>query len=169
MAPLTRSRCDPGTDVPNDLMVEYYTQRASAGLIISEGTQISDEGSGWANAPSIYTAEHVAGWKKVVDSVHAKGGKIFLQLWHMGRQAHLSFHPTTNDIVSASAIAIRQGTNGASKARNTKGESVDWEVPRALSVDEIKATVGDFVKSTKLAKEARFDGVGTSCSQWLPY
>lgn len=154
LAPMTRARCDPGTDIPNDVMVEYYTQRASAGLLITEGTQISEEATGWPNAPSIYTAEHVAGWKKVTDSVHAKGSKIFLQLWHLGRQSHSSFHPTTNDIVSASAIAIANGT-----ARTKNGESVAWEVPRALSVDEIKVTVGDYVKSARLAQEAGFDGV----------
>jgi N-ethylmaleimide reductase len=155
LAPMTRGRCDPGTDIPNDVMVEYYTQRASAGLLITEGTQISEEGTGWANAPSIYTAEHVAGWKKVVDSVHAKkGSKIFLQLWHLGRQSHSSFHPTTNDIVSASAIAISHGT-----ARSKTGESVAWQVPRALSVDEIQVTVGDYARAARLAKEAGFDGV----------
>lgn len=158
LAPMTRARCDPGTDIPNDLMVEYYTQRATAGLLVTEGTQISEDGVGWANAPSIMTDEHVAGWTKVTDSVHAKvggGAKIFLQLWHLGRQSHSSFHPTRNDIVSASAIAISNG----STARTNKGESAEWEVPRALSVDEIKTTVGDYVKSAQLAKRAGFDGV----------
>jgi N-ethylmaleimide reductase len=155
LAPMTRARCDPGTDVPNEIMVEYYTQRASAGLLITEGTQISQEAMGWANAPSITTEQHVNAWKKVVDAVHDKGGKIFLQLWHLGRQSHSSFHPTTNDIVSASAIRISNG----STARNKNGESVAWEVPRALTVDEIKVTVNDYVQAARLAKQAGFDGV----------
>ncbi len=93
LAPMTRGRCTPTEDpfdpictIPNDLMVEHYTQRASAGLIITEATAISELGAGWRNAPHIRTAEHVAGWKKVTDSVHGKGGLIYLQLWHMGRQ-----------------------------------------------------------------------------------
>jgi N-ethylmaleimide reductase len=155
LAPMTRARCDPGTDVPNEIMVEYYTQRASAGLLITEGTQISQEAMGWANAPSITTEQHVNAWKKVVDAVHDKGGKIFLQLWHLGRQSHSSFHPTTNDIVSASAIRISNG----STARNKNGESVAWEVPRALTVDEIKVTVNDYVQAARRAKQAGFDGV----------
>jgi hypothetical protein len=92
LAPMTRARCtptedplDPANTNPNDLMVEYYTQRASGGLIISEATAISELGSGWLNAPHIRTADNVAGWKKVVDSVHAAGGLMYLQLWHMGR------------------------------------------------------------------------------------
>ncbi|KAL9178350.1 hypothetical protein ACHAXT_001778 [Thalassiosira profunda] len=154
MAPMTCARCDPGTDMPNDVMKEYYTQRASAGLIITEGTQISEEGKGWANAPCITTDEHVQAWTKVTDSVHAKGGKIFLQLWHLGRQSHSSFHPKTNDIVSASAIAVPSGT-----ARDANGQSAEWEVPRPLSIDGIKSTVQDYVKAARLSKEAGFDGV----------
>lgn len=92
LAPMTRARCtptqdplDPANTNPNDLMVEYYTQRASCGLIVSEATAISELGSGWLNAPHIRTADNVAGWKKVVDSVHAADGIIYLQLWHLGR------------------------------------------------------------------------------------
>ena len=88
MAPLTRGRSNYPDANPNDLMVEYYRQRASAGLIISEATAISAEGRGWPNGPGIWTDEHVAGWKKVTDAVHAEGGAIVLQLWHMGRTVH---------------------------------------------------------------------------------
>jgi N-ethylmaleimide reductase len=156
LAPLTRARCDPGLNSTqaNDLMKEYYTQRASAGLIITEATAISEEGYGWLNAPMISTEEHAASWKPIVDAVHEKGGKIFLQLWHLGRQAHSSFHPSTNDIVSASAIPMKSGN-----AKNNKGENVEWETPRALTIPQIKDTVQDYVKAARLCKQAGFDGV----------
>jgi len=140
--------------MPNDMMVEYYTQRASAGLVITEATAISEEAFGWANAPMISTPEHAAAWKKVTDAVHAKGGKIFLQLWHLGRQSHSSFHPSTNDTVSASAIKITSG-----HAKNSKNENVEHETPRALTIPQIATTVQDYVKATRLSKEAGFDGV----------
>mmetsp|Transcript_19675 Transcript_19675/g.48094 ORF Transcript_19675/g.48094 Transcript_19675/m.48094 type:complete len:387 (-) Transcript_19675:348-1508(-) len=161
LAPLTRARCTPQKDpldmkntIPNELMEEYYEQRATAGLVITEATAISEMGSGWLNAPHMRNEEHVAAWKKVVDRVHKKGGKIFLQLWHMGRQAHSSFHPTTNDIVSASAIKI-----GSGNAKNNKGENVEWETPRALTTEEVESTVQDFKAAAALAKKAGFDGV----------
>lgn len=154
MAPLTRGRCDDGSVEPNDLMKEYYTQRASAGLIIVEATAISEEGYGWRNAPMIATEENAANWKKVTDSVHEKGSKIYLQLWHMGRQSHSSFHPSTGDIVSASDIPVGSGT-----ARNAKGESVEWETPRPLTVEQINSTVQDYVKAARLSKQAGFDGI----------
>ena len=160
MAPMTRGRCTPTEDPldmantnPNDLMVEYYAQRASAGLIITEATAISELGSGWLNAPHIQTKENVEGWKRVTDAVHEKGGVIYLQLWHMGRQSHSSYHPSTNDIVSASAVKL----NG--QAKNIHGENVEPETPRALTVEEIKETVQDYVNGARLAKEAGFDGV----------
>lgn len=134
-------------------MVEYYAQRASAGLLITEATGISEEGSGWLNAPRIYTSTHVAGWKKVVDRVHEKNGKIYAQLWHMGRQSHSSFHPSTNRTVSASAIPMT-GT-----VKTIQGENVEGEVPHPLTIDEIQSTIQDFVHAAKLAKEAGFDGV----------
>jgi N-ethylmaleimide reductase len=93
MAPMTRNRAGPG-EVPGPLAVAYYTQRASAGLIVTEGTQISQQGQGYPGTPGIFTAEQIAGWKRVTESVHAAGGRIFLQLWHVGRISHPSLQPS---------------------------------------------------------------------------
>lgn len=139
---------------PNDLMVEYYTQRASGGLLITEATAISEAGCGWRNAPHIRTQENVEGWKKVVDSVHAKEGVIFMQLWHMGRQSHSSHHPSTNKTFAPSPIAMSNG-----KVKTVNSEEADPEVPSELTVDEIKATIEDYVNAAKLAKQAGFDGI----------
>jgi len=122
--------------------------------LIAEATAISEEGYGWCNAPMISTEENAANWKKVTDSVHDKGGKIYIQLWHMGRQAHSSFHPSTGDIVSASAIPV-----GSGMTKNNKGENVEYETPRALTVEQIKETVQDYVKAARLSKTAGFDGI----------
>jgi N-ethylmaleimide reductase len=135
-------------------MVEYYSQRASGNLLITEATAISEAGSGWRNAPHIRFPENVEGWKKVVDAVHAKEGIIFLQLWHMGRQAHSSHHPSTNKAFAPSPIAISGAT-----VRTINGEDAEAEVPSELTVDEIKATIADYVNAAKLAKEAGFDGI----------
>jgi N-ethylmaleimide reductase len=135
-------------------MADYYEQRASAGLIITEATAISEEGYGWRNAPEIRTAEQVAAWKKITDRVHAKGGKMYLQLWHMGRQAHSSFHPSTKKTFSASNIPMTGG-----KMKTADKQEVDPEVPHALTVEEIKKTVDDFAEAAKKSKEAGFDGV----------
>jgi N-ethylmaleimide reductase len=154
MGPMTRARCDPGTDIPNDLMVQHYTQRATAGLIITEGTQISEQAIGWKDAPSIFRQEHVDAWKKVTSSVHESGGKIFLQLWHLGRQSHSSFHPSTGEIVSASDLPVPSGT-----ARDANGEHVPYEAPRPLTLEEIRTTVQDYANAARKSKEAGFDGV----------
>jgi N-ethylmaleimide reductase len=161
MAPMTRARCDVTEDpfdiknsLPNDLMVEYYSQRASAGLIITEGTQISELATGWMCAPKINTEEHVNAWKRVVDAVHEKGGLIYCQLWHLGRQSHSSFHPATNKIVSASDVKLESG-----QAKHISGGHADHEVPTPLTTEEIKETVQDFVNAARYAKEAGFDGV----------
>ena len=135
-------------------MVEYYGQRATAGLVITEATAISEAGCGWLNAAHIRTPEQVAGWKKVTDRVHANGSVIYLQLWHMGRQCHSSFHPSTGKCFAPSAIAISSG-----EARTITGENVPHETPSALTVEEIKETIQDYVKACLLAKEAGFDGV----------
>jgi len=154
LAPLTRGRSDPVTRVPTEINEIYYEQRAGAGLIITEATAVSDQGHGWYGAPALYNEEQAAGWKKVVDRVHAKDGKIFLQLWHMGRQGHSSFS-AKGELVSASAIPLP----GSGMTKNNKGEAVPYETPRALRTDEIAGVVESYRKSAELAKAVGFDGV----------
>jgi len=151
LAPLTRARTP--NRIPNELNVLYYTQRASAGLVITEATGISEMGYGWGEAAAIYNDEQAAGWKNVVDSVHEAGGLIYLQLWHMGRQSHSSYHES-KDIVSASAIAVGEG-----QATALDGSKHDYEVPRALTIAEIKATVQDYKAAAQRCLDAGFDGV----------
>jgi len=139
--------------LPNELMAEYYEQRASGGLIISEATAISEAASGWLNAPHLRGPEHVEAWKKVTDRVHAAGGLIYVQLWHMGRQAHSSFHPSTGVTFAPSAIRFD------GDVKTNKMENVPGEVPHAMTVEEIQETIIDYVIASKLAKEAGFDGV----------
>ncbi len=149
MAPLTRGRADRDA-VPTEIMVEYYTQRASAGLIISEATGISREGLGWPFAPGLWTDAQVAAWKPVTDSVHAAGGRIVAQLWHMGRQGHSSVYETQP--VSSSATA----TEG--QAHTFEGKK-DFEVARPLETNEIPRLLNDYELATKNALAAGFDGV----------
>ncbi|RKE47522.1 MULTISPECIES: alkene reductase [unclassified Sphingomonas] len=149
MAPLTRGRADRDA-VPSDIMVEYYTQRASAGLIISEATGISREGLGWPFAPGLWTDAQVAAWKPVTDSVHTAGGRIVAQLWHMGRQGHSSVYETQP--VSSSATA----TEG--QAHTFEGKK-DFEVARPLDTNEIPRLLADYELATKNALAAGFDGV----------
>lgn len=150
MAPLTRGRAGE-TRIPNDLMVEYYAQRADAGLIITEATAISPLGYGWAGAPAIYTERMVDGWKKVTEAVHKRGGKIVLQLWHMGRLSHPVFH---DGILPVAPSAITpQG-----RTRDGTG-SKPYVTPRALEADELPGIVEEFVKATRRALDAGFDGV----------
>lgn len=159
MAPLTRGKSDPITRVPNDFVKEYYSQRASAGLIIAEATAISDQAFGWYAAPALYNAEQRDAWASVVGVVHENGGKIFLQLWHMGRQSHSSFHEVRR-IVAPSAIGISgacqickissrfhvQFANSnpssivsfAGQVYNSENVKVDYEVPEALTVETSK-------------------------------
>ena len=152
MAPLTRGRADEGS-IPNEMMAEYYGQRAGAGLIISEATHISPQGRGWVGAPGIHNDEQVRGWQRVTDAVHAKGGRIFLQLWHMGRASHPDFHEGGALPVAPSAIAISND-----HIHTPQGKKA-YEVPRALETDEISGIVQDYAKAATLAKEAGFDGV----------
>jgi len=153
LAPLTRARAGPSR-IPNELMVTYYEQRANAGLLIAEATAVSEQGYGWLGAPGIYTEEQANAWKPVVDAVHAKGAKFFLQLWHMGRQGHPSFSPA-NETVAASAIGIQ----GEVFTRDANGERVKYETPRALETSEIPALIQSYKDAAKLAKLAGFDGV----------
>lgn len=152
MAPLTRMRSEPG-DVPGDLMVEYYTQRASeGGLIISEATPVSIRGNGYAGAPGIYADSQIAGWRRVTDAVHAKGGRIFMQLWHVGRQSHTDLQPGGEPPVAPSAIA-------AEGHAYTKQGDVPFSMPRALALHEIPAIVEEFRLGAERALRAGFDGV----------
>ena len=110
MAPLTRNRASHDNDAPNDLNVEYYRQRAGAGLIITEGTQISRQGQGYIWTPGIYSQAQIAGWKRVTDAVHERGGRIFAQLWHVGRVSHVSLQPDQGAPVAPSAITAATKT-----------------------------------------------------------
>lgn len=150
MAPLTRGRAGPGF-VPNELAVEYYRQRADAGLIISEATGISQEGLGWPSAPGLWTDAQVEGWKPVTDAVHAAGGRIVAQLWHMGRLVHSVFNDGKPP-VSASA------TKGEGRAHTPVGR-LDLEEARPLRLDEIPRVIADYAKAAENAKRAGFDGV----------
>jgi N-ethylmaleimide reductase len=152
MAPLTRNRAKPDGDVPYELHAEYYAQSASAGLIISEGTQISTEGKGYIQTPGIYSAEQVAGWTKVTKAVHQAGGRMFAQLWHVGRISHVSLLPNGQAPVAPSPITAKSQIFAASGF-------VDVSAPRALETDEIASVVDDYRKAAKNAREAGFDGV----------
>lgn len=151
MAPLTRGRSTQPGSIPNDMMVEYYRQRAGAGLIISEATGISVEGLGWPAAPGIWSDEQVEGWKPVTKAVHDAGGQIVLQLWHMGRLVHPDFLGG-NPPVSASA------TCAPGHAHTFKGRQ-DYQPARKLPADEIARVVADYRKAGENAKAAGFDGV----------
>ncbi|MDX5420573.1 MAG: alkene reductase [Hymenobacteraceae bacterium] len=151
MAPMTRSRAANEGNVPNDLMVTYYTQRAGAGLIIAEGSQISKQAVGYINTPGMYSQEQVAGWRKITDAVHAEGGKIFAQLWHVGRMSHPDFHNGEYP-VAPSAI------NPNAQAYTPQGFK-NTVTPRALTIPEIKQIVQDYKAAAKNAMDAGFDGV----------
>lgn len=151
LAPLTRGRAGEFR-IPNELMAEYYEQRSTAGLLITEATTISAEANGWVDSPGIYTNEMVEGWKTVTERVHQQGSQIVLQLWHMGRASHSDFHNGELPL-SASAIKI----NGDS-IHTPKGKK-EYEVPRAMTLDDIKRTVEDYRKAAENAKIAGFDGV----------
>lgn len=151
LAPLTRGRAGESR-VPNDLMVEYYRQRSSAGLVITEATVVSAQGNGWVNSPGIYTDEMAEGWKNVVNAVHEQDSQIVLQLWHCGRASHSDFHDGELP-VSASAVKLEGDEIHTPKGKKT------YEVPRPLTLDEIKTTVADYKKAAERAKAAGFDGV----------
>lgn len=162
MPPMTRSRAGTG-EVPTALMAEYYGQRASAGLLISEGTPVSEQGRGYAWTPGIYTKEQIEGWKIVTDAVHHNGGRIFAQLWHVGRVSHPVFQPDHGSPVAPSAI-LAEGVKvflakDGSDAVTGNGEMIQHAMPRELSIPEIKQIVNDFAQAAKNAMEAGFDGV----------
>ncbi|MBA3003434.1 MAG: alkene reductase [Desulfurivibrio sp.] len=151
MAPMTRSRAG-AERVANELMAEHYFQRSSAGLLITEATVVSPQGIGWHDTPGIYTEEMVAGWRKITDTIKPTGAHMFLQLWHCGRASHSDFHDGELP-VSASAVQL----NGDSI--HTPLGKKPYEIPRALTVAEIKATVEDFRRAAINAKAAGFSGV----------
>src|SRR6201991_2629367 len=151
MAPMTRSRAKlDGT--PGELAAEYYGQRASVGLIVTEGTQPSDDGQGYLATPGIYLPAHVAGWKKVMSAVHDKGGRIFIQIMHAGRMSHPDNTPHHRQPVAPSAIAP-----GAQMFTATGLK--DIPAPRALTGEEVRQTVADLRRSARAAVEAGADGV----------
>ncbi len=149
MAPLTRGRSTRG-HVPTPIMADYYSQRAGAGLIITEATGISQEGLGWPYAPGLWTDEQVEAWKPVIAAVHAAGGRIVAQLWHMGRQVHSSVIGTQP--VSSSA------TRTAGQAHTYEGKQ-EFEIARPLDIDEIPRVIDDYARATRNALAAGFDGV----------
>ncbi|MDF7809783.1 alkene reductase [Hymenobacter sp. YC55] len=151
MAPMTR--CRALGNVPNALMAEYYAQRASIGLIITEGTSPSPNGLGYARMPGLFNAEHVAGWKLTTDAVHAKGGRIFVQIMHSGRIGHALNLPEGAEAVGPSAVAA------AGQMWTDQQQMQDHPTPRALTTEEVRATIQEFVHGAKLAVEAGFDGV----------
>ena len=150
MAPLTRCRAEAGR-APGNLIADYYSQRAGAGLIVSEATSVSPMGVGYPNTPGIWSAEQVQGWKKVTDAVHAKGGKIVMQLWHVGRISD----PVYLDGQLPVAPSAIKPAGHVSLLRPMK----DYETPRALETDEIKSIVEAYRKGAENAREAGFDGV----------
>ncbi|WP_028377656.1 alkene reductase [Leeuwenhoekiella sp. MAR_2009_132] len=151
MAPMTRSRADNPGNVPTDIHVKYYTQRAGAGLIITEGSQVSKRAVGYIHTAGIHTEEQIEGWKKVVDAVHAEDGKIFIQLWHVGRMSHPDFHngdkPLAPSAVNPNAQAY------------TQDGFKDTVAPKEMTLAEIEETQQEFVDAAKNALEAGFDGV----------
>ncbi|MBO0360125.1 alkene reductase [Hymenobacter sp. BT186] len=151
MAPMTRSRANNDGNVPTDSTVTYYEQRASAGLIITEGSQVSPQGVGYISTPGIYSEEQVAGWKKVTDAVHAAGGRIFIQLWHVGAISHPFFH---NGELPVAPSAVQP--TGVKAFTGSGMEEIP--TPRALETNEVKAVVEDFRKAAENAKKAGFDG-----------
>ena len=152
MAPLTRMRTPHSNGVPNDLMRDYYVQRASAGLIITEGTFVSEQAQGWYGAPGVYTAEQAAGWQIVTDAVHKAGGLIFVQLWHQGSVSHRTFFADGRLPLGPSAVNPEQ-------LIHVEGAKVPSETPREMSLDDIRQAVQDFRHAAQVARDAGFDGV----------
>ena len=151
MAPLTRNRAVAGM-VPSPLAIEYYGQRASAGLLITEASQVSQQGQGYQDTPGIYSREQVAGWRKVTERVHANGGRIFIQIWHVGRISHVSLQQNNQAPVAPSAIRAKGKTF-------VGGTFTDISEPRALTLEEIPGIVESFRRGAANALEAGFDGV----------
>ena len=152
MAPLTRNRAIPPGMVPSPLAVDYYGQRASAGLLITEASQVSQQGQGYQDTPGIYSKEQVAGWRKVTDRVHELGGRIFIQIWHVGRISHISLQVDNAAPVAPSAIRAK----GKTFVNNSFTEISE---PRALALSELPGIIESFRRGAAKALEAGFDGV----------
>ena len=152
MAPMTRNRSAQPGDIPQAINVEYYKQRSSAALIITEASQISPQGKGYAGTPGIYSKQQIQGWQNVCDAVHVQGSRIFLQLWHVGRISHSSLQPDNALPVAPSAIAAKGQVF-------TDQGLLDFEMPRALETDEIPGIIEQYRQAAINAKEAGFDGV----------
>jgi N-ethylmaleimide reductase len=152
MAPLTRNRAEAG-NVPGAMTVEYYAQRASVGLIIAEATQVSAQAQGYVATPGVHSPEQIAAWRKVTDEVHARGGHIYLQIWHTGRMSHTAFQPGEQAPVAPSAIRAQAKTFIPGQGY------VDTSTPRALETSEIAGIVADFRSAARHAIEAGFDGI----------
>jgi len=162
MAPMTRDRAGPG-DVPTDLMADYYRQRAGAGLIVTEGTQPSPAGKGYWRTPGIHSDEQVRGWRKVTDAVHAEGGKIVMQIMHVGRAAVQANKDADAETVAPSAIQCPD------KIPGPDGVPADTVMPRALETDEIASVIAEYVTAARNAIAAGMDGVELHCaSGYLP-
>jgi len=152
MAPLTRNRAVPPGMVPSPLAVDYYGQRAAAGLLITEASQVSQQGQGYQDTPGIYSKEQIEGWRKVTDRVHERGGRIFIQIWHVGRISHTSLQAGGGKPVAPSAIRAKGKTF-------VNGTFTDISEPRALELSEIPGIIDDFKRGTANALAAGFDRV----------
>lgn len=155
MAPLTRNRSPQA--VPNTLNAAYYAQRATAGLLITEATAITHQGQGYADVPGLYTAEALAGWKKVTDEVHKAGGRIVVQMWHVGRISHTTLQPNGGKPVAPSAIQAKSKTYLVNE--DGTGSFAETSEPRALELSELPGIVEDYRKAARAAIDAGFDGV----------
>jgi len=157
MAPMTRDRAGPG-DVPTDLMVEYYRQRASAGLIVTEGAQPSAVGKGYWRTPGIHSAEQVEGWRKVADAIHAEGGRVVMQLMHCGRVVVPANRGFDADVIAPSALPC------PAKVPGPDGVPVDTAMPRALEAADFPALIEEYAQAARNARAAGIDGVELHCA-----
>ena len=166
LAPMTRGRAGP-TFTANPLMAEYYAQRASAGILITEGTFTSAAARGWYQAPCIYTPAHADAWKLTTEAVHAKGGRIFCQLWHTGRAGHSNFREGMDGVDDPRAVApsaIKRPSKSGGQMYTMKPGNVEIETPRELATEEVDALADEFKNAAQMAKDAGFDGVEVHCA-----
>ncbi|EPJ49399.1 MAG: N-ethylmaleimide reductase, FMN-linked [Osedax symbiont Rs1] len=163
LPPLTRSRSSQPGNIANELMAKYYSQRAGAGFLVTEGTQIEPRGQGYAWTPGIYNAAQIAGWKKVTDAIHREDGVIFAQLWHVGRVSHTSLQPNADAPVAPSAIAA-DNVKVFIETAPGEGDLADPSTPRALTTSEVEELVRMYAQAAKNALAAGFDGVELHCA-----